>query len=135
MATSTTMRMVGIDVSARWIDVERAAADEPVAVRRVANTAAGHRAVGRWLTQGGRDARVVLEATGVYSWDIALALQRTARVEVMVLNPRVSKEFAGAWGSGRAPTQRRPGDCGSLPRGCRSRRGRRPVPRPWRCGR
>jgi transposase len=103
MATSTTMRMVGIDVSARWIDVERAAADEPVAVRRVANTAAGHRAVGRWLTQGGRAARVVLEATGVYSWDIALALQRTARVEVMVLNPRVSKDFAGACGQ-RAST-------------------------------
>ena len=103
MATSTAMRMVGIDVSAGWIDVERAAADEPVAVRRVANTAAGHRAVGRWLTQGGRAARVVLEATGVYSWDIALALQRTARVEVMVLNPRVSKDFAGACGQ-RAST-------------------------------
>ena len=59
--------------------------------------------MGRWLTQGGRAARVVLEATGVYSWDIALALQRTARVEVMVLNPRVSKDFAGACGQ-RAST-------------------------------
>src|SRR4030095_2211166 len=84
MATSRAMRMVGIDVSARWIDVERAAVDAPVAVRRVANTAPGHRAVGRWRTQGGRAARVVLEATGVYSWDVARALQRTARVEVMV---------------------------------------------------
>jgi hypothetical protein len=45
MATSAAMRMVGIDVSARWIDVERAAADEPVAVRRVATR---RRDIARW---------------------------------------------------------------------------------------
>jgi len=135
MATSKPMRMVGVDVSATWVEVSRGAADEAVATRQCANTAGGHRELARWLTQGGRRARVVLEATGLYSLDVALTLERTPGIEVMVLNPRVSKEFAGAWGSGRAPTQRRPGDCGSLPRGCRSRRGRRPVPRPWRCGR
>ena len=98
MAKAKAMRMVGVDVSARWVDVSRAAADEAVVTRQCANTAAGHRELARWLTQGGRPARVVLEATGLYSLDVALALQRTRGVEVMVINPRASKEFAGAWG-------------------------------------
>jgi transposase len=98
MAKSRAMRTVGIDVSARWVDVSRAAADEAVATRQCANTPAGQRALARWVTQGGRAARVVLEATGLYSLDVALTLQRTAGVEVMVVNPRASKEFAGAWG-------------------------------------
>jgi transposase len=37
-----------------------------------------------------------LEATGVYSLRLALALQRTERVEVMVINPRASKDFQRA---------------------------------------
>jgi len=98
MATSKPMRMVGVDVSATWVEVSRGAADEAVATRQCANTAGGHRELARWLTQGGRRARVVLEATGLYSLDVALTLERTPGIEVMVLNPRVSKEFAGAWG-------------------------------------
>jgi transposase len=92
-----------VDVSAQWVDVERGAADEAVATRRWPNTAAGHRQMARWLTAGGRAARVVLEATGVYSLDLTVALQRTARIAVMVINPRVSKDFAGACGQ-RAST-------------------------------
>jgi transposase len=103
MAKTQGMRMVGVDVSARWVDVERAAADEPVVTKQWPNTAVGHRQLARWLTQGKRHARVVLEATGVYSLDLALALQRTARIAVMVINPRVSKDFAGACGQ-RAST-------------------------------
>lgn len=98
MARSTAVRMVGVDVSARWMDVSRAAADEPVDTRRCANTPSGHRELAGWITHGKRRARVVLEATGTYSLDVAHALQRTAGVEVMVINPRASKEFAGAWG-------------------------------------
>jgi transposase len=41
-------------------------------------------------------ARVCLEATGVYSLNLALALQRTTRVEVMVVNPRAIKDFQRA---------------------------------------
>ena len=98
MAKSTAMRMVGLDVSARWVDVSRAAAGEPVTTRRCANTPSGHRELGRWVTQGNRRARVVLEATGTYSLDVARTLHRTRGVEVMVINPRASKEFAGALG-------------------------------------
>jgi len=98
MAKSKALRRVGVDVSARWVDVSRGAADEAVATRQCANTAAGQRALARWVTQGGRRARVVLEATGLYSLDLALTLARTRGVEVMVINPRVSKDFAGACG-------------------------------------
>jgi transposase len=98
MAKSKVMRVVGVDVSARWVDVSRAAGDEAEASRQYPNTARGQRDLVRWLRQGGRRARVVLEATGHYSLDLALLLERTAGIEVMVVNPRASKEFAGAWG-------------------------------------
>lgn len=91
-------RQVGVDVSAKSLEVSRGAAEEAVACRSFANTASGRRELVRWVTQGGRRARVVLEATGLYSLDVAVGLERTPGVAVMVLNPRVSKEFAGAWG-------------------------------------
>ena len=50
----------------------------------------------RWLTKGGRAVRVVLESTGTYSLDVALALQRARRIAVMVANPRAIKQFTGA---------------------------------------
>jgi hypothetical protein len=49
----------------------------------------------RWLTKRGHTA-VVLEATGTYSFDVALALHRARGIEVMVANPRAIKQFTGA---------------------------------------
>jgi transposase len=49
------------------------------------------------VTKNGFSARVVLEATGVYGLDLALALHRAKRVEVMVANPRAMGQFAGAF--------------------------------------
>jgi transposase len=87
---------VGIDVSAKTLVVEV----EPVSGRverfELANSAAGHRALIKHLTKKGRTARVCLEATGVYSLDLALALDRASRIEVMVLNPRAARRFAEA---------------------------------------
>jgi transposase len=89
-------RYVGVDVSQRWLDVECAAATGPASTARFDNTNAGHRALCAWITKGGLAARVVLEATGLYSLDVALALHRAKRIEVMVANPRVIKDFRGA---------------------------------------
>lgn len=81
----------GIDVSAktlaacRWRDGNR---DE----QEVPNDASGHSELTRWL---GKHARVCIEATGVYHLQLALAL-RAAGVEVMIVNPRVAKDFARA---------------------------------------
>lgn len=81
--------LAGVDVSKRWLDV--AASDGRA--RRFDNDAAGHRALTAWLR---RPARVVVEATGTYGLDLALALHADDRSEVMVVNPRLVKGFAQA---------------------------------------
>jgi transposase len=94
MASKAKEAVVGIDVSARWLDVSRQR--EHVEAGRFGNTAAAHRDLARWLTKGGWHARVVLEATGTYSADVALALAAHPRVRVMMANPRAVKKFREA---------------------------------------
>jgi transposase len=88
--------LAGIDVSARElvIALQREGAPEPLL--KVPNTAAGHRALIRALTARKATARVILEATGVYSLELALALHQAERVEVMVVNPRSIKDYQRA---------------------------------------
>src|SRR5262249_13876370 len=87
----------GVDVSQETLDVAaRAATGVEQRIAQFANTGAGHRQLIKWLTKGGRSARVVLEATGVYSLDLALALDAAPRIEVMVVNPRAARKFAEA---------------------------------------
>ena len=87
----------GVDVSRRTLDVAlRNAAGTTAPTAQFENTAAGHSELVRWLTQRGRHGRVVLEATGVYSLDLALALHAAPSVEVMVVNPRAARDFAKA---------------------------------------
>ena len=87
----------GVDVSQETLDVA-ARTDSGVEQRtaQFANTSAGHRQLIKWLTKGGRSARVVLEATGIYSLDLALALDAAKRIAVMVVNPRAARKFAEA---------------------------------------
>ena len=57
------------------------------------------RDIGSWFgcsPKAVRSARVALEATGVYHLDLARALQAAARIEVMVVNPAVMRDFARA---------------------------------------
>src|SRR5205085_1354697 len=42
-----------------------------------------------------KKARICIEATGVYHLQMSIATHR-AKIEVMVVNPRVAKDFAGA---------------------------------------
>lgn len=81
----------GIDVSAETLAAHRWREGSEEA-REFANDAAGHRELLKWL---GKQARVCVEATGVYHLQLALTLQR-AGVELMVVNPRVAKDFARA---------------------------------------
>ena len=90
------MTEAGIDVSKAVLDVAVRRDEQRLETARFENDAAGHGKVARWLTKGGRAVRVVLEATGTYSLDVALALQRTRGVAVMVANPRAIKQFTGA---------------------------------------
>jgi transposase len=85
----------GIDVSAQWLDACKKMG-ELSEIARFENTSSGHRRLIAWLGKGGAYARVVLEATGNYSLELAHALHRAARVEVMVANPRAVRKFAEA---------------------------------------
>ena len=86
----------GVDVDAQALVCLMQHAGQRLPLATFANAAAGHQKFIRWATQGGRSARVCLEATGVYSLAFALALHEAKRVEVMVVNPRAIKDFARA---------------------------------------
>lgn len=88
--------LVGIDVSSKKLDVclERPGG-EPEALE-FSNDRKGHKKLIKLLTRRRRQARVVMEASGVYHLDLALALHDAKRIEVMVVNPRVAHDFAGA---------------------------------------
>jgi len=83
----------GMEVSAQELVV---AVEGESGVRRFANTAAGHQALRRALTRGGKRVRAVMEATGLYGMDLALALHGQAGWQVMVANPRAVRHFAQA---------------------------------------
>jgi transposase len=81
--------LAAIDVSATELVVAlrfEGASAPPPKTTAYPNTAPGHRQLIKALTAGGATARVILEATGVYSLGLALALDRAAGVEVMVIN-------------------------------------------------
>lgn len=86
----------GVDVGMELLDVSARRDAGRIETAQFSNDAAGHRKLCTWLTKRGRSARVVLESTGTYSLDVALALHRTRGIEVMVANPRLVKNFADA---------------------------------------
>ena len=87
---------VGIDVSARSLEVALVGAERRSATATFANTSTGHRQLIKWATKRGCLAQVCLEATGVYGLAVALALHHHPKTEVMVVNPKAIKNYAGA---------------------------------------
>jgi transposase len=92
----------GVDVSARTLMAKRRRKNEDKdEAREFPNDADGHRELLKWISKG---ARVCMEATGVYHLQLALMLVG-AGVEVMVINPRIAKDFGRAL-SNRSKTDR-----------------------------
>jgi transposase len=91
------LNYVGIDVSAKLFTVVMDHQGDRTEAFDLPNDAVGHKKLIRMATRNGFHAKVVLEATGVYSLDLALALHRAKRVDVMVANPRAISQFAGAY--------------------------------------
>ena len=88
---------VGIDVSACTLVVALERDHQPGRQRReFPNTMAGHQALIQWLSKSATAVQVCIEATGLYSLDLALALHRAEGIEVMVANPRAIADFAKA---------------------------------------
>jgi len=99
------MLFSGIDVSAATLAVAVQREDgQGLDRREFANTAAGHRQLIAWLGKRGGRVRVSLEATGIYSLDVALALAAADGIEVAVLNPKLASQFARTLG--RSKTDR-----------------------------
>ena len=92
----SAVQLVGIDVSAKTLQICLETPKGSVESLELPNSAEGHRQLCRKLTQRGRRARIGLEATGLYSLDVALALSRQPGLEVMVINPRAVHDFARA---------------------------------------
>jgi len=92
--TSTATVFCGIDVSAGSLSVALIEPDHSVSQREFANSACGHKALVGWLYKSNALVRVSLEATGIYSLDLALALDAQDSVEVAVLNPKLVNRFA-----------------------------------------
>jgi transposase len=63
----------------------------------IPNTSPGHKQLSQRLSRKGNTTRVCLEWTGNYSLDLALALQQTPGVEVMIVNPKAAHNFAQAF--------------------------------------
>lgn len=94
----TQTQLVGIDVSARELEVRiQRREGDPSETSTFTNNATGHRQLVRRLSKRQHTARVFLEATGVYSLDLALALHDAPSIEVMVVNPRAASDFAKAF--------------------------------------
>lgn len=88
------MMTAGIDVSYKTITLVISRGDRSRKPREFGNTPQGHAAVIKALRKA-QVTRVCLEATGMYHLDLAVALD-DAGLEVMVVNPKAAKDFAGA---------------------------------------
>ena len=108
----------GIDVSAVSLAVALVNGDGCVAQRQFSNDASGHQAVLCWLSRGTGRVRVSLEATGIYSLDLALGLDAAGTVELAVLNPKLVNRFAQTLRRSR-PTRRMRWFWPSTVSGCR----------------
>jgi transposase len=93
-STSTSTLFCGIDVSARSLSVALIEPDHSVSQREFANSTSGHKALLGWLVKHNAPVRVSIEATGIYSLDLALALNAAPHIELAVLNPRQVNRFA-----------------------------------------
>lgn len=91
------MQFAGIDVSAKTLHVRVQTPSGRRKILEVDNTPDGHRQLAQRLRQAQGQTRIALEASGLYSLDLALALHRQPGFELMVVNPRAARDFARAW--------------------------------------
>ena len=88
--------LCGVDVGSRELAIAIDPGSGRVWEGVFPNNPAGHRKLIRRLTRSKATARVCVEATGIYHLNLCLALEQTKGIEVMVANPRTTKDFARA---------------------------------------
>lgn len=87
---------VGCDISKATIDVCIHQENRTARQKQFLNTVAGHGQLIKWITEPAPLVRVVIEATGNYSLDLALTLDSCSAVELRVANPSATRQFARA---------------------------------------
>ena len=88
------MNVAGIDVSHKDVVIVISVKGKVRQAKTFENTASGHKAIVQLLSKLPGETSVCLEATGIYHFDLAVALSRTEGIEVMVINPKASHNFA-----------------------------------------
>ena len=91
-----TKVFVGCDISKATIDVSLHEDARKPLQKQFLNTVSGHTQLINWITRPGALVRVVIEATGNYSLDLALSLDACSGTELMVANPSATRQFARA---------------------------------------
>ena len=89
------MNCCGIDVGSKSLDVVVRKKGTSLKNITFQNTASGHQAILKLLRKH-KVTHVGIEATGYYHLDLALVIDDTCDIEVMIINPRASKNFAKA---------------------------------------
>ncbi len=89
------MNNAGIDTSNKTLDVVVRKKGKSLDCVQFDNDYAGHMAIITYLRKH-KVTRVGIEATGYYHLDLALELDDAKDIEVMIINPRASKNFARA---------------------------------------
>ena len=88
------MNYIGIDVSCNELVVVISVKGKARPAKTYENTASGHKAIIQKCLKLKGESRVCIEATGVYHFDLAVAVSRTQEIEVMVINPKISHNFS-----------------------------------------
>ncbi|HTF72464.1 MAG TPA: transposase [Edaphobacter sp.] len=88
----------GIDVSAKSLTVAIQRMHQPVEQRSFPNNPIGHKVLIAWLRKAKSPVRVSLEATGIYSLDLAFALDAAEGIEVAVWIPRLPIDLLKPFG-------------------------------------
>jgi len=89
------MSYCGIDIGKDALDVVVRHKGKSLKCITFKNTPAGHRAILKHLRKH-KVTHVGIEATGYYHLDLALELDDASGIDVMIINPRASKNFAKA---------------------------------------
>ena len=88
------MNYIGIDVSHKELVVVISVKGKARAAKTYENTVAGHKAIIKKCLKLKGESRICLEATGIYHFDLAVAISRTQELKVMVINPKTSHNFS-----------------------------------------
>ena len=90
------MFYVGIDVGCKELVMVVRHNDKSRKARSFCNTADGHQKIIKALSSPKKKVKICLEATGIYHFDLSIALCQKQEFNVMIVNPKASRNFAEA---------------------------------------